>query len=117
MAVEGLSERERQVIEHLERAQDLGVSLKEYAEAYQLDVRDLYNGKSQLVKKGVLPPSRTQDVAVSASDFVAVRVAGHATSAIGCRLKHPSGWVIEFTAVPEAAWIKTLLAKEPDAAA
>ena len=44
MANEALTEREQQIIEHLERAKNLDVSLKECAEAYGLDVRDLYNG-------------------------------------------------------------------------
>ncbi len=114
MTSEGLSERERQIIDHLERAQSLEVSLKEYAEAYALDVRDLYNGKSQLVKKGVLPGRAGGD---SPGEFVAVRVASSGRG-VSCRITHPSGWIIEFSGVPEAAWIKTLMAGGvPDAAA
>ena len=51
MTNEAVSDTERQVLEHLDRAQSLGVTLKEYAEAYALEVLDLYNGKSSL-KKG-----------------------------------------------------------------
>jgi hypothetical protein len=36
----------------------LEVPLTEYASAYGLDAKDLYNGKAQLVKNGLLP-SRT----------------------------------------------------------
>ena len=49
MPSEALTDRERQIVEHLERAQGLGVTLKEYAEAYELDVRDLYNGKVDVI--------------------------------------------------------------------
>ena len=72
MTSEALTERERQVLDHLERAQSLDVTLKEYAEAYALDVKDLYNGKSQLVKKGVLAGRAVSD---DGGGFVAVRVA------------------------------------------
>jgi hypothetical protein len=39
----------------LEQAQNLDAPLTEYAAAYNLDVKDLYAGKAQLVKKGLLP--------------------------------------------------------------
>jgi hypothetical protein len=55
---ERLTERELQILDHLEKAQGLDVPLTEYASAYGLDVKDLYNGKAQLVKlsaKGVKP--------------------------------------------------------------
>ncbi len=114
MSSEGLSEREQQIIIHLERAQSLDVSLKEYAEAYSLDVRDLYYGKSQLVKKGVLPGRAASD---GAEEFVAVRVAPSARAAVGCRMTHPSGWTIEFAGIPEPSWINALMAGAADAAA
>jgi hypothetical protein len=44
-----------QILDHLEQAQNLDAPLTEYAAAYNLDVKDLYAGKAQLVKKGLLP--------------------------------------------------------------
>ena len=51
MSVE-LTKRERECLDHLQTAEGLGVTLKEYADAYGVDVNFLYNAKSQLVKKG-----------------------------------------------------------------
>lgn len=113
MANEALTEREQQIIEHLERAQNLDVSLKEYAEAYGLDVRDLYNGKGSLVRKGILPGRAPSE---DAADFLPVHVTQSSRSAASCRILHPSGWILEFSGVPEPAWIKALVAGAGDAA-
>jgi hypothetical protein len=51
----GLTERERAVLEHLKQAQTLGSTLSEYARAFSLNVNDLYNGKAQLQRKGQWP--------------------------------------------------------------
>jgi hypothetical protein len=111
VARERLTERELQILDHLEQAQGLDVPLTEYASVYGLDVKDLYNGKAQLVKKGLLP-SRTP--APERSDFVPVRVSS-SRNGLMCRLTHPSGWVIEFSALPEAAWISALMRVRVDA--
>jgi hypothetical protein len=52
---EKLTARELQILDHLEQAQNLDAPLTEYAVAYNLDVKDLYAGKAQLVKKGLVP--------------------------------------------------------------
>ena len=98
VAREKLTERELQILDHLEQAQSLDVALTEYASAYGLDVKDLYAGKAQLVKKGVLP-SRTP--APGRGDFVPVRISAARSGAI-CRLTHPSGWVVECASLPKA---------------
>jgi hypothetical protein len=71
----------------------------------------LYNGKAQLVKKGLLP-SRTP--APERNDFVPVRVSSSRGGST-CRLTHPSGWVIECAALPEVAWISALMRASIDA--
>jgi len=111
VARERLTERELQILDHLEQAQGLDVPLTEYASAYGLDVKDLYNGKAQLVKKGLLP-SRTP--APERSDFVPVRVSLPRGGSI-CRLTHPSGWTIDCSALPDAAWISALMRASADA--
>jgi hypothetical protein len=110
-ARERLTERELQILDHLEQAQSLDVPLTEYASAYGVDVKDLYNGKAQLVKKGLLP-SRTP--APERSDFVPVRLSSSRGGSI-CRLMHPSGRVIECSALPDAAWITALMRASADA--
>jgi hypothetical protein len=108
---ERLTERELQILDHLEQAQGLDVPLTEYASAYGLDVKDLYNGKAQLVKKGLLP-SRTP--APEQSDFVPVRVTLPRGGSM-CRLTHPSGWTIDCSVLPDAAWISALMHASADA--
>jgi hypothetical protein len=108
---ERLTERELQILDHLEQAQGLDVPLTEYASAYGLDVKDLYNGKAQLVKKGLLP-SRTP--APEQSDFVPVRVTLPRGGSM-CRLTHPSGWTIDCSVLPDAAWISALMRASADA--
>src|ERR1700730_15206509 len=111
VARERLTERELQILDHLEQAQGLDVPLTENASAFRLDVKDLYIGKAQLVKKGLLP-SRTPPP--ERSDFVPVRVNSSRAGSM-CRLTHPSGWVIECPALPEAAWISALMRTSVDA--
>jgi hypothetical protein len=54
MTTEQLTERERRVLEHLRRAQELKVGLAEYARQPGVDVREIYSGKQSLVRKGVV---------------------------------------------------------------
>jgi hypothetical protein len=98
VARERLTERELQILDHLEQAQSLDVPLTEYASAYNLDVKDLYAGKAQLVKKGLLP-SRTSTP--ERADFVPVRLSSSRSASL-CRLTHPSGWVIQSCCVTMA---------------
>lgn len=98
---EKLSARELQILDHLEQAQKLDAPLTEYAAACNLDVKDLYAGKAQLVKEGLL---RGRTPATERADFVPVRVASSRGGSI-CRLAHPSGWVIECASWSEASWV------------
>lgn len=116
MSTEPLSEREQQCLEHLRRAQELEVSLAEYARSFELDVKELYNTKRTLVHRGVLAGGasgeETAAKAVQASDFVSVQVTPRgplAPSGAVCRIRHPSGLVIECTSFPPASWLAVLL--------
>jgi len=45
--------------------------------------------------------------------FVGVRIApapGAAATGAACRIRHPSGWVIECASWPEASWMAALFA-------
>ena len=106
MTNERLTEREQRILEHLERARSLEVSLKEYAEAFALDVTDLYNGKAQLVRKGILPGREPSE---APADFLPVRVTAPPCASGNCRILHPDGWILEFATVPEPAWLRALL--------
>jgi hypothetical protein len=121
MSAEQLTEREQQFLEHLHRAQELDVSLAEYARSFDLDVKELYNGKRTLVHKGVLagrPNSEDSDpVPMAAGDFVPVRVTARpapAPSTAVCRIHHPSGLMIECTSFPPSSWLAMLLSRARD---
>lgn len=58
-AGEVLAEREQQGLEHMRKAQELGVTLKEYAARFGLDVQMLYQLRKPLVRKGALGPGRS----------------------------------------------------------
>lgn len=110
MTTKALSPRQQEYLEHVHRAEELGISLREYADAQGLKVKDIYNVKRQLVKKGVLgtPTAAT-------ADFVAVRIADPG-GAVVCRLRHPSGWEISCGNWPPAAWLTAVLSGGQDAA-
>jgi hypothetical protein len=109
-----LTDWEQQTLKHLQSAQELGISVREYAKRRGVSVQGLYNGKFQLVRKGVMA-GRAQAVATQdkRGAFVGVRIApapGAAATAAACQIRHPSGWVIECASWPEASWMAALFA-------
>jgi hypothetical protein len=114
---EALTEREQQALEHMSKAQELGITLKEYALRMGLDVQNLYQLRKPLVRKGALGPARRTDAEPrrdKSSTFLPVRVVSSGPTAGGtsmaCRLVHPSGWVFECGGLPPASWMAAVLA-------
>lgn len=115
---ETLSEREQQALEHMRKAQELGVTLKEYASRFGLDVQKLYQLRKPLVRKGALGPVRSQTPEPSkpqkTSAFLPVRVVPAApapkSAPVACRLVHPSGWVLECEGLPPVSWMVAVVA-------
>jgi hypothetical protein len=106
-----LTEREQQALQHMRKAQELGMTLKEYAGKNGLDVQMLYQLRKPLVRKGALGPTRRDQ----SSAFLPVRVVPSSGAAAGgapmaCRLVHPSGWVFECGGLPPASWMAAVLA-------
>jgi hypothetical protein len=122
---ESLTEREQQALEHMRKAQELGMTLKAYALKFGLDVQQLYQFRKPLVRKGAFGPARTPSKqarkADKASAWVPVRIvssgATPAGTPVACRLMHPSGWVIECCGFPPAAWMTAVLSGDAHAAA
>lgn len=118
MSQEPLSEREQQCLEHLRRAQELEVSLAEYARSFDLDVKELYSAKQALVRKGAFAARVTEEPEREATQgsFVPVHVSPRraAPTTTACRIHHPSGLVIECTSLPPVSWIAALLARGSD---
>lgn len=114
---EVLTEREKQALEHISKAQEQGITLKEYAARMGLDVQQLYQRRKPLVRKGLLGPARRPDAEPrrdKSSAFLPVRVVASGPAAGGtpmaCRLVHPSGWVFECGGLPPASWMAAVLA-------
>ena len=127
--IEILSERERQGLDHLRQAKDLGVSLAEYCRSFDLDLNLWYRIKQKLVRKGlvekgearkmaklaeapVLPPEKPP--AFARVQIAAVPELGSPPAVmpvpVACRIVHPSGWVVECGTFPPASWLATVLA-------
>ena len=114
---EALTEREQQALEHMRKAQELGITLKEYAARTGLDVQHLYQLRKPLVRKGALGPVRRPDAEPRGADrssaFLPVRIVSGGPAGAGtpmaCRLVHPSGWVFECGGLPPASWMAAVL--------
>jgi hypothetical protein len=104
---EDLSPAEKEYLVHAQAAEDQGVPLSQYCRTAGLNVSSMYNIRRQLVKRGVLPRRRAVRRRVSKKAFVAVRVESPTVARSGvCRLRSPSGWVIECANWPEPSWMK-----------
>jgi hypothetical protein len=122
---EALTGREQRVLMHLRKAQEMEVSIAEYARSFELDVNELYSTRQRLVRKGALSarsgmsPGKPKELSRS-GEFVAVRLAAStppSTSGYVCRIRHPAGLVIECACWPSGAWMQELLSGAGDAAA
>jgi predicted phage tail protein len=122
---EALSKREQICLEHVKQAQELGVSFAEFCRSFDLNVNTCYTIRRSLVRKGAIA-RRTKadekeavkelDPATPAS-FAQVRIAPPAAAAaVLCRIRHPSGWVIECASWPEGSWMAALFAAGEHAA-
>ena len=59
---EALTECEQQALEHMRKAQEQGITLKEYAARMGLDVQHLYQLRKPLVRKGARARARTRSI-------------------------------------------------------
>ena len=111
---------ERRYLERGREAQGEGISLRDYYLAHGLSPRMLSRVQRQLADKGMMPPpSSAVAEAGKAGKLIEVRVAdsvGGATfPAAGpvCRLRHPSGWLIECGMWPDPQWLSGLMEVRP----
>ena len=110
---------QQRFMERMQEAQNEGVSLPDYYRAHGLSMAMLYKVRRQLVQKGIVPPTRQPEQMVSGPKFVQVRVQeslGGAELAVRgpvCRLRHPSGWLIECGIWPEPQWLLQLMGERP----
>ena len=105
---ETLSERERACLEHLHRAQELGVTFSQYCRDRGLPMNRWYWHKRSLIRKGVIVRGGAMKK-VPRAGFVPVRVMPAVSAGAACRISHVSGWVIECGSVPQPQWLSALL--------
>jgi hypothetical protein len=116
---ESLTPGEQRLLERQQEAEREGVTLPEYYRSHGLSLQALHSVRRQLVRKGLLPRGRAgrpaSKPAASPGRFVAVRVAvpAPATLGKGCRLRSPSGWLIECDGFPDPAWVAGLMGVSP----
>lgn len=102
-----LTEKQQHYLEHLKRADELGASLREYADAYELKVSELYYRRRQLILLGALPGDQSPP-----GEFVEIKIEKtepECTLPPAVHLHHPSGWVIECAHAPSCQWIAQLI--------
>ncbi len=109
---------QQRFMERMQEAQKEGVSLPDYYRAHGLSMAMLYKVRRQLVQRGIVPPTQPQ-LASGPEKFVQVRVqeslGGAELTVRGpvCRLRHPSGWLIECGAWPQPQWLLQLMGERP----
>ena len=95
-----LTERQQYWLQHLRACDASGQSMKAYAQAQNLAIHDLYSWKKTLVKRGVLPRTRT-------ARFQRVETA--AAVASHWQVQLPNGVAISFAAAVDAGTLATVL--------
>lgn len=90
--------------EHAERAESQGQTVAEYCRQTGLSPHALYSVRRQLKEKGA--PKRRR-VSRKPGKFITVRVAD-SVPAVVCRVRHPTGWVIECASWLDPSWMKQL---------
>lgn len=112
--------REQAYFEHVRQAKEQGLTLTAYCRRLGLNVRSLYGVRRDLVEKGMVARTLAPRTEKSRpGKFVAVRIATPVTNGAEpvCRVRHPSGWTLECSRWPEAAWVSQLMQGGGDAAA
>jgi hypothetical protein len=115
-----LTDRQRQALEHVERAGNAGMKLSQYLRTQGIGLRPIYDALAATRRKGVVASASTAFVARRAdSPFVEVRMASPPTlprSAVVCRVLIGGVAVIECGEWPPAAWLSSVLGCRADAA-
>src|SRR5260221_11173061 len=108
--LEGLGERERACLDHLEEAKRLGVNFSRYCREKDLSMHQWSWIKRALVRKGVVGGRRRTEGS-KAAGFVPVSIAPAAasTTTTGGRIRYPSGCTMECARYPGASWMSAML--------
>jgi hypothetical protein len=112
---ENLTPGEQRFLERQQEADREGLTLLEYYRSHGLSLSMLRTVRRQLVQKGVLPLAcaggAAHKLAAPSSRFVEVKFSASspAKPGSGCRIRSPSGWLIEFDGLPDPSWVAGLM--------
>jgi hypothetical protein len=118
VASEKLTERERECLKHFRQAREGGLSFAQYCRSSGLKANEWHAVRHGMVVKGLMPPGQGGRVKKKPSRkkrmrFIPVRVESSGvtvvSAALACRVRHPSGCVIECVSWPDPSWITGLL--------
>ena len=100
-----LTERQQRLFDHLRQCEARGLSLRAYAEGEGLKVGDLYSGKQELTRKGVLNGSAQR------ARFVRARISSvdEREDQVLCRIRLPNGCVVELRCASQAQALHAIL--------
>src|SRR5258708_40128056 len=104
MAAQTLTDWERQTLEHLQRAQERGATLRDYAAQSGLNVQELYSGKGRLRRKGFWPTTKSATAAQPELLAAGAMPDINAKDALVCRPAGPNGWAVARCRWPDAQW-------------
>lgn len=108
--VDGLSEKEQTCLAHHRQAQALGISFAEYCRERDLKVNQWYWIRTGLIRRGIIA-GHGKTEADKPAGFAPVHIAPTVSQTTACRIRHPSGWVIECDSVPQAQWLSDLISR------
>ena len=110
-----LTERDRFWLRHLERQAAGAETSKAYAAREKLSICALYQARMRLIARGAWPaaPARKGSGPVLAAPvrFTRLALPAPAPAAMACRLRLPSGMVLEWSAPPPPEVLADLLAR------
>jgi hypothetical protein len=111
MKNEGMTELQREALEHLQKAREEGLSISAYARKHGIPAQRIFDAVARLRRRGSLPAHSAKR-----SKFIAVKITPPPISnATVCRMLAPGGLVIECLQWPPRSWLESLT-RTPDAA-
>jgi hypothetical protein len=106
MKSEKMTELQRQSLEHFEKARSEGLSIKAYAGAHGIPAQRIYDAVGRLRRRGALKGP----VVGERAKFMKVKIVARPASPSSvesavCRMRIPSGLVIDCLLWPPRSWL------------
>lgn len=104
-----LTERQRYWVEHIQSWNKSGKRMTAYAREQNFPVRAMYDAKKTLVKKGILPRSRTSYSSMRFQQVQIIETSNESDRESAWRIALPNGAVVEFTGSLDEQTLSTVL--------